>query len=523
MIPTASPHLPHPNSTDSGDTVSHPHPLPRWILAPAALAVSALALSGCTGGFEQTATAKDDSIVVALTGEPSSLDPLFDTNLNALNIFYDVFNQLTTIDDKGNVVPSLATEWSADEALTTWTFTLRDDATFQDGSPVTASDVVFTYETTMANPQANLAGYMTTIDSVEATSDTEVVFHLNTPYAPFDRQVTLVPILPKAVYEADPKGFASAPIGSGPYEVEKWQKGDSIVLTRNDDYFGEAGDYERIEFRFVLDETTRANSLQSGDLDIALLGASQVEAVRRADNVDIVDQQSNRVLYLGFNGSAGPLADQDVRKAADLAIDRTAISDDLMNGAVEPTGQLVAKVTFGYNDAIPATTYDPEAATELLEKSGYDGTPIVLSYPTTGLPQIDQLAQATAGYLEKVGFTVDLDGQEAGTYSSNWFAGQLPGAFIYAFAPSVMDADLPLGMLTRTGGQGYFSNSEIDDLLVKEIAEPDADTRAEMLGRISEIVAENTYYSPLFIDTYTYGSAAGLSWTPRPDGFFIFN
>lgn len=498
--------------------------VPRWILASTALAVGSLTLAGCAGGFDEAASSGvADSIVVALTGEPSSLDPLYDTNLNALNVFYDVFDQLTTIDGEGNVVPALATEWSADEALTTWTFILRDDATFQDGSPVTADDVVFTYETTMADPEANLAGYMTTIDSVEATSDTEVVFHLNTPYAPFDRQVTLVPILPKAIYEADPEGFASAPVGSGPYEVEKWQKGDSIVLTRNEDYFGEPGQFERVEFRFVLDETTRANSLQSGDLDIALLGASQVGTVSSASGVDVVDQQSNRVLYLGFNGTDGPLADPKIRKAADMAVDREAISDDLMNGAVEPTGQLVAKVTFGYNEAIEPTAYDREGAAELLEDAGYDATPVVLSYPTTGLPQIDQLAQATAGYLEDAGFTVTLDGQEAGTFSSNWFSNQLPGAFIYAFAPSVMDADLPLGMLTRTGGQGYFSNTEIDELLVAEIAEPDLDKRAEMLGRISEIVAENTYYAPLFIDTYTYGSAKGLDWTPRPDGFFVFN
>ncbi|MFS0868286.1 ABC transporter substrate-binding protein [Microbacterium sp. 179-B 1A2 NHS] len=503
--------------------MSTPHHLPRWIAAPALLTVGAISLAGCTGGFDDAAASEDDSIVVALTGEPSSLNPLYDTNLNALNIFYDVFTQLTTIDEKGDVVPSLATEWSADASLTTWTFTLRDDAVFSDGSPVTASDVVFTYETTMADPEANLAGYMTTIESVEAASDTEVVFHLNTPYAPFDRQVTLVPILPQAAYEKDPDAFAAAPVGSGPYQVERWQKGDSIVLTRNEEYFGEAGAYERIEFRFVLDETTRANSLQSGDLDIALLGTSQVNTVEASDSVDVVDQQSNRVLYLGFNGSEGPLADPAVRKAADLAVDRTAISDDLMNGAVEPTGQLVAKVTFGYTEDVTATEYDPDAAAAMLEESDYDGSPIVLSYPTTGLPQIDQLAQAVAGYLETAGFTVTLDGQEAGTFSSNWFSNQLPGAFIFAFAPSVMDADLPLGMLTRSGGQGYFSDPEIDDLLVAEIAEPDEATRADLLGQISEIVAENTYYAPLFIDTYTYGYTAGLEWTPRPDGFFVFN
>lgn len=494
------------------------------LVAPSVLIVGVLGLTGCAGGFEDAAAAGDDgSIVVALTAEPSSLDPIYDTNLAALNVFYDVFDQLTTIDEKGDVVPALAESWEADESLTTWTFTLRDDAEFQDGSAVTASDVVFTYETAMSDPASNLGGYMTTIESIEAPSDTEVVFTLNAAYAPFDRQATLVPILPQAVYEADPEGFASQPVGSGPYTVEKWTKGDSITLVRNEDYFGDQGEYEQIEFRFVLDETTRANALQSGDLDIALLGASQVSSVEASGTVDIVDQQSNRVLYLGFNSSEGPLADPLVRQAADMAIDREAISDDLMNGAVEPAGQLVAKVTFGHDDTIEPTAYDPEGAAEMLASSAYDGSEIVLSYPTTGLPQIDQLAQVVAGYLGDAGFTVTLDGQEAGTFSTSWFSNGLPGMYLFAFAPSVMDADLPLGMLTRTGGQSYFSDPEIDELLVSEIAEADPVARAEQLGRISQIVKENTYYAPLFIDTYTFGSAQGIEWTPRPDGFFVFN
>jgi len=498
-------------------------PKKPWIAVTAVAATAAVTLSGCAGGFED-ASADVTSITVALSLEPSSLDPLFDTNLQALNVFYNIYDQLTTIDETGAVVPRLATEWTSNDELTEWVFTMRDDAEFSDGEPVKASDVVFTYETAMADDASNLGGYMTTIDSVEATGEYEVTFELNTPFAPFDRQATLVPILPEKAYtEMGADAFAKAPVGSGPYNVEKWVKGDTITLTRDDDYWGNEGAYETVIFTPVPDETTRANSVQSGDLDIALLGPSQVSSVTASGTVDVVDQLSNRVVYAGFNATTKWLDDVNVRKAIDMAIDRVAISDDLLNGSVEPTAQLIAPASFGYDSSIKATEYDAEEAAALIEASGYDGTPIVLSYPTTGLPQIDQLAQAVASYLEAAGLTVTLDGQESGTYSGNWFAAALPGVYLFAFAPSVMDANLPLTMLTATGGQGYFSSPEIDQLLTDQIGEPDQDARAADIAAISAIVNENTSYAPLFTDTYTYASKKGLDWTPRPDGFFIFN
>jgi len=494
-----------------------------WIGATAIFAAAAVTLSGCAGGFDDE-SAEVTSITGALTAEPATLDPLFDTNLAALNVFYNIYDQLTTIDETGAVVPRLATEWTSNDTLTEWVFTMRDDAKFSDGTPVTASDVVFTYETAMADETSNLGGYMTTIDTVVATGDYEVTFTLNTPFAPFDRQATLVPIIPEAAYtEMGAEAFADAPIGSGPYNVEEWVKGDTITLTRDDDYWGNPGDFETVVFTPVPDETTRANSVQSGDLDIALLGPSQVSSVESSGSVDVIEQQSNRVVYAGFNAGTKWLDDVNIRKAVDLAIDRVAISDDLLNGSVEPTAQLVAPASFGYDSSIAATTYDAAEAAALVEASGYDGTPITLSYPTTGLPQIDQLAQAVASYLEEAGLTVTLDGQEAGTYSGNWFAGSLPGVYLFAFAPSVMDANLPLTMLTATGGQGYFSSPEIDQLLTDQIGEPDADARAADIAAISAIVNENTTYAPLFTDTYTFASKKGLDWTPRPDGFFIFN
>lgn len=462
-------------------------------------------------------------VTAALVAEPTSLNPIYDTGLPALNVFYNVFDQLTGIDATGAVVPRLASEWSHSDDLQTWTFTLRDGATFHDGSPVTPEDVLFTYETAKNDPTSRLGGYLSTVESVTAEGN-DIIFSLNIPYAPFDRQATLVPIVSKAAYESmGASEYARKPIGSGPYMVESWANGDTITLQRNDSYWGDAGTYQTVVFQPVPDETTRANSVQSGDLDIALLGPSSVPAVEGSGSAQVVHQQSNRVVYLGFNAGSPWLEDVNFRKAIDMALDRQLLSDRLLNGAAEPASQLVAKVSFGYTDAIPPTAYNVEEAKALVAASGYDGSAIPLTYPNTGLPQIDQVAQAVAFFLEEAGITVTLDPQEASTFSNTWFSAELGGLYIFAFAPSVMDADLPFNMLLRSGGQGYANNPDIDALLDKEIGEADPAARAATLAEISNMVTEQTYYAPLFIDTYSYAVTPDLDWTPRPDGMIVFN
>lgn len=210
-----------------------------------------------------------------------------------------------------------------------------------------------------------------------------------------------------------PEAYARKPIGSGPYSVESWANGDTITLKRNEAYWGNAGTYETVIFQPVPDETTRANSVQSGDLDVALLGPSSVPAVAGSGSAEVVDQQSNRVVYLGFNAGSPWLEDVNFRKAIDMALDRQLMSDRLLNGAAEPASQLVANVSFGYTDAIAPTAYNVEEAKALVAASGYDGSAIPLTYPNTGLPQIDQVAQAVAFFLQEIGVTVTLDPQEA--------------------------------------------------------------------------------------------------------------
>ena len=500
--------------------MSHLSRLPRAGLAAALALGFAFTL---TSALPVSAQDKD-TVKAALVQDPESLDPIYDTNLPALTVFYNIFDQLAGIDPTGKVVPRLAKEWTASADLKIWKFTLREGATCQDGSPINAADVLFTFNTAMTDPKSRVGGYLTAIDKIEAKGDYEVDFTLKSPYAPFDRQVTLVPIVCKAAYEKmGAAAYAKKPVGSGPYEVVNWAAGDSITLKRYDGYWGDKGIYPNVIFNIVPDETTRANAVQSGDLDVALLGPSNVTAVKDSGAVDVVSQQSNRVIYLGFNSTQTWLGKPEMRKGIDLAIDRAAVAEKLLAGSVTPTSQLVATASFGYDSTIPATTADVAKAKELLKAAGYDGSAITLSYPTTGLPQIDQIAQAVGFFLQQAGVTTTLDPQEANTYINTWFTDKLPGLYLFAFAPSILDADLPMTMLLKTGGQGYNSDPDIDALLDKELTQADPKERAATFSQISTMVNAKTYYAPLFNDTYIYGVSKGTKWKPRPDGMMVFN
>lgn len=481
--------------------------------------IGAVALAGCSSAT--TAEPDKTSVTVALLGEPASLNPIYETVPVSLNIFRNVFDQLTEISAEGDIEPRLAESWESSEDATEWTFHLRQDATWQDGTPVTAEDVVFTVETGKSDPKSNLASYLTDVATVEAVDEHTVVFTLAQPFAPFDRQLTLIPIVPKAHYEkVGGDEFAKAPMGSGAYAIESISE-TAITLRANEDYWGGDATFEEVVFEPVPDDVTRANALQSGELDIAQLAPVNVSSVEGSGSIDVLKVDSNLVVYLGYNSTLPALSDPVLRQAIDMAIDREAIGTDLLYGLVTPNSQLVSSVTYGFDPDAEVREADMAEAKRLVEQSDYDGSTIKLFYPTSGITQVDQIAQVLAENIAKIGVDVTLAPSEPGAFTKDWFDANIQGMYIRSFAPSVMDAELPYRLLLKSGGMGYANDPEIDQLLVDQASQSDADERLDTLQQIGDIIAEKTYYSPLFTANYAYGRAAGVDWEPRADGLIV--
>jgi peptide/nickel transport system substrate-binding protein len=468
--------------------------------------------------------ADPDTIVVSQGSDVLTLDPMLDTSPISINVFRNVFDALTRIGADGSVAPLLAESWTASEDTRTWEFTIRANARFHDGAPVTVDDVVWSYQRLAAEQKSPVRTYINKVKSVEAAGSSKVRFTLREPFAPFDRQVSLISIIPKRAFEEiGAAKFALAPVGSGPFRVVRWVKDDRVELAAFDGYWAGAPKIKTLIFRPVPSETTRAAALSSGELDVVpILPPALVNSLSARKGLKIEKVASNKVVYVGFDVKNPLLADLRIRQAIDLAINRDALTSRLLRGLGKPSGQVVAPVTFGYAPDIQPTPFDPARAKQLVATSGYRGEKIVLQYPNNNLAFGEEVAQAIANYLGQVGINVELQGMEYSAFFPLWANRKLNGLHLFAYGPSVMDADLIIGSLYDSGGRVYWSDPRIDKLAQQQRGERDPDKRRALIAEILKLSRDNLPYAPLYNEIHAYGIQERVSWTPRPDERLFF-
>ncbi|CAM5291375.1 hypothetical protein SXANM310S_03273 [Streptomyces xanthochromogenes] len=299
------------------------------------LAVGAGACSNPGGG--SGGSGKKDSAVVGIAYEPETLSPLLGYGKDGNS---KLFDGLLTFDADMKLRPALATalpEVGADRL--TYTYKLRQGVKFSDGKPFSAKDVVFTY-TKILDPKTNnpSKGELDAVKSVEAQGDDTVVFTLKYPYAPFAER-TVLPVVPEHVaaqQDVNSGAFSRAPVGTGPYTLAKWSKGEKITFAANPTYWGGAPAVKKFTMAVIKDDDVRATRLRAGDLDGAILppnlaGTFKGDRGKKTYTAKTYDYR-NVTLPTG-NEVAGDTA---VRRALDLAVDREAMVDRILEGAGKP-------------------------------------------------------------------------------------------------------------------------------------------------------------------------------------------
>jgi len=460
-------------------------------------------------------------VTVALPSDTPSLDPTIDTSPIGVNIRLNIFDQLTDVGSDGTVQPRLAVSWEASPDALVWTFTLRENAKFHDGKPVTIDDVIWTYNKIMNDQKSPVRTYLSKIKSMERLSDRKLRITLVEPFAPFDRQVSLVSIVPKEVYERlGPTQFNQTPIGSGPYKIVRWVKDDRIEMEAFADYWDGAPPVKNAAYRPVPAEAARVASLLSGEIDVVpMLPPALAERLDGRGGAKAQKVESHKVIYLGYDVTNGILGNLDFRKAVDASIDREAITSKLLRGLGQPIGQMVTPASFGYDKSIPATKYDPEAAKKLIKSSGYNGEKIVIQYPNNNFNSGDEVMQAVAGYMKTVGINAELQPMEYTAFFPAWAGRKLNSMHGFSYGPTTLDSDLPLTSLFETGrSRGYWSDPKADELVRAQRAEPNADKRRALISPIWKLSKENVVYSPLYAETHVWGIRDRVRITPRPDG-----
>lgn len=352
----------------------------RWLalLLCAAMAVGALA--GCGGADTQTAqeqaAAQTDTVIVAMgpTSEPEAgFDPAFGWGAGE-HVHEPLIQSMLTVTNTDLTIGyDLATGYSVSGDGLTWTVTIRDDAYFTDGEPLTAADVAFTYNTVKATSSVN---DFTMLDYAEAADNTTVVFHMTRPFSIWPYTMAVVGIVPEHAY--DSATYGANPIGSGRYMLEQWDRGQQVILTANPDYYGEPPRIQRVIILFM-EEDAAFLAAQAGQVDVAYTSATYsnetVEGYSLASYASVDNRGINLPAVPAGTDSEGRAVGNDftadvlVRRAINIGIDRQEMIDNVLNGYGTPAYSICDQLPW-YNEA-SEVEYDPEGAAALLDEAGW--------------------------------------------------------------------------------------------------------------------------------------------------------
>ncbi|MTJ05192.1 MAG: ABC transporter substrate-binding protein [Sediminimonas qiaohouensis] len=463
------------------------------------------------GSQPQIATAEtpQDVLIVGQIAEPKSLDPAAVTAVNDFRILVNVYEGLTRYKD-GTLQPepALATDWEISEDGTVYTFNLREGVTFHDGTPFNADAVKFNFDRMLDenHPYHDtgpfpLAFFFSAVEETEVVDDMTVRFTLDAPYAPFLSNLaypTGLIVSPEAVM-ADGENFGRNPVGTGPFKFVEWQSNERVVVDRYENYWGENAGTQAVVFRPITDANTRVAEMLAGGIDMMVEVPPTSMGQFEGDDYIVHEQAGPHVWFLILNAKEGPFADMKVRQAANYAINKEAIVNDVLEGtATVAAGPTPPAFAWAYNEELDPYPYDPEKAKSLISEAGAEGAELTFYVTEGGSGMLDPVPMGTAiqADLEAVGFDVTIE-----TYEWNTFLGEVnPGlegkADMAEMAWMTNDPDTLPYLALRSeawpdeGGfnSGYYANEKVDELLENARTATDQEERAALYREMQEIV-----------------------------------
>lgn len=440
----------------------------------------------------------------------AGLDPINAPNNGSIFTIQQIFDQLVEVGEGDKPVPGLAESWETSDDGLVWTFHLRD-AQFSNGDPVTPEDVKFSIER-FADPEINV-NYATlgeSIKSVEAVDDKTVEVTLSKVDGPFLDNLAMfaAAIVPQAVYEElGPKKFAEAPVGSGPFMVTEFVRGQRTVLEANPNYWREGQPYlDGVTFEFVPDANTRTLQLRSGEVDVADgLPYNQVESLDASDGITVEVVNSLKWDSIFLNTSEPPLDEVEVRQALNYATPKEQILETVLFGNATVANSNIPPVKY-WDESIDPYPYDLAKAEELMAKSSVpDGFDLELKI-ASGDAVEKQTAEIIKAEWEKIGVNVSIVPQDFGTMFSAWLEGKggeaatFPGDTLSSdtlsddeIAALVFDPESGLNSLGT-----FYENEEVIDLLAKAKGTLDEDERAAAFAEVQQLALDDAPAVPLF-------------------------
>ena len=533
------------------------------------LAGTALAQSVSSSAAPSSSGSID--FVEGTIGDISSVNPWKLTTIEEQNVLGMNFDMLENFDKASlAAAPGLATAWNESADALTWTFTIRNDAQWQDGQPVTADDIAYTYNITKQCDLGQSIDYLVPdfTKSITATNPTTLVWTMNTPNtAPI--RPPWVYIIPRHIWESktcaelkkDPFVDDGKLIGSGPFQLTEWVKGESWTMTANPDYWGGAPQIDRFIVRHYNNAEAMVSALKTGEIDYtATAPPSLFQSIANQNGADGLTAHVGPVNgydHMAFNmcdpaaadaadyckktGSTGNpiLRDPTVRKAIEMAIDKQTLTDKVLLGYASPGSTVVVWPEYHVDPTNPIQ-FSLDGAKQLLAQSGYTDTngDGVLNDPKSGqnlefrfIVRSDseygaQLGQYISGWLRQIGIKTDVTAETTTKLTNDWYVNDYD-MYIWSWRPDP-DPDFILSTFTRgqcgSWSDTCYANPQYDQLYKQQQTDTTIDARKATIAQMQNILYDDAPEIPLMADRYLeiYNSAkwAGLedNQSPQPVG-----
>jgi peptide/nickel transport system substrate-binding protein len=445
--------------------------------------------------------------IYVVGADAESLDPPNMTQMTSELVARLIHDGLVAFSPEIEIIPGIAESWDISPDGLTYTFHLRPDLKFQDGTPCDAEAVKYCIDR-MVNEDTMKSGlHRDLVKSTRAVDPTTFEIVLNQPFATYLNNLAHAAsmIYSPTAHKEYGDDLTLHPVGTGPFKLVEWKKGDQVILERWDESWRGKPNLDQVIFKVVPEESSRALMLESGDAHLMAFVPPEI-AERLEDNEDIVVEQyqSARVLGLSLNNQWGPFQDQRVRQALNYAINNDSIVENIYQGHAKASGGPSGPLITGSYE-VPPYPYDPEKAKELLAEAGYpDGLEVTLLSPKGRFLKDAELVQEVQKQLAEVGIKVNLELMEYAAFSAAMHKGvdetdmQM---FLQGWVPSTgearwtMYAMFDCDMWVPTGSNGsFYCNPEMDELIEKASSAPTLEERDEYLKQAQQLAHDEAVW-----------------------------
>ena len=490
-----------------------------------------LALGLLLGALGTSVSAQ--SLVYCSEGSPEGFDPALYTAGTTFDASsHPLYNRLTEFEvGTTNVIPGLAESWETSDDGMTVTFTLRQGVQFHSNDQFTptrdfnADDVIFSFDRqgNEENPYFTVSGgtweyyggmsMPDLVESIEKVDDYTVVFNLTRPEAPFIANMAMdfASIVSKeyadAMMEAGtPEMVNQAPIGTGPFVFQAYQKDAVIRYVRNDAYWGEPAKVESLIFAITPDASVRYQKVQAGECHVmAYPNPADIAEMQSNEGVVVMEQEGLNVGYLAYNTLQAPFDNPAVRRALNMAIDKQAIIDVVFQGSGQIAKNPIPPTMWSYNEATVDDEYNPEMARQILEEEGVTdlsmkiwAMPVQRPYN----PNARRMAELMQEDFAQIGVTVEIVSYEWGEYLSRSRALDRDGAVLLGWTGDNGDPDNFLAVLLGCDGlensnRANWCNEEFEALIQEAKVLPTQEERTPLYEQAQEVFKEQAPWATI--------------------------